>query len=107
YQEQVMQIVRDIGGFSMGRSDLVRRAMGKKKMDVMEQERKHFIYGKVNDKGEIEIPGAIRNGVDEETANKIYDLMIDFANYACNTSSSTEYAVEANETGWLKYYYPV
>lgn len=107
YQEQVMQIVRDIGGFSMGRSDLVRRAMGKKKMDVMEQERKHFIYGKVNDKGEIEIPGAIRNGVDEETANKIYDLMIDFANYAFNKSHSAAYAVVAYETAWLKYYYPV
>jgi len=107
YQEQVMQIVRDIGGFSMGRSDLVRRAMGKKKMDVMEQERKHFIYGKVNEKGEVEIPGAIRNGVDEETANKIYDEMIDFANYAFNKSHSAAYAVVAYETAWLKYYYPV
>ncbi|WIV13531.1 DNA polymerase III subunit alpha [Proteiniborus sp. MB09-C3] len=107
YQEQVMQIVRDIGGFSMGRSDLVRRAMGKKKMDVMEQERQHFIYGKTNEKGEIEIPGAIRNGVDEETANKIYDEMIDFANYAFNKSHSAAYAVVAYETAWLKYYYPV
>ncbi len=107
YQEQVMQIVRDIGGFSMGRSDLVRRAMGKKKMDVMEQERKHFIYGKTNEKGELEIPGAIRNGVDEETANKIYDLMIDFGNYAFNKSHSAAYAVVAYETAWLKYYYPV
>lgn len=107
YQEQVMQIVRDIGGFSMGRSDLVRRAMGKKKMDVMEQERKHFIYGKTNEKGEIEIAGAIRNGVDEETANKIYDEMIDFANYAFNKSHSAAYAVVAYQTAWLKYYYPV
>jgi len=107
YQEQVMQIVRDIGGFSMGRSDLVRRAMGKKKMDVMEQERKHFIYGEVNEKGEVQIPGAIRNGVDEETANKIYDEMIDFANYAFNKSHSAAYAVVAYETAWLKYYYPV
>lgn len=107
YQEQVMQIVRDIGGFSMGRSDLVRRAMGKKKMDVMEEERKHFIYGKTNEKGELEIPGAIRNGVDEITANKIYDDMIDFANYAFNKSHSAAYAVVAYETAWLKYYYPV
>lgn len=107
YQEQVMQIVRDIGGFSMGRSDLVRRAMGKKKMDVMEQERKHFIYGKLNDKGEIEIPGAIRNGVDEKTANKIYDEMIDFAKYAFNKSHSAAYAVLAYQTAWLKCYYPV
>ncbi|SDZ21531.1 DNA polymerase-3 subunit alpha [Proteiniborus ethanoligenes] len=107
YQEQVMQIVRDIGGFSMGRSDLVRRAMGKKKMDVMEEERKHFIYGKKNEKGEMEITGAIRNGVDEETANKIYDEMIDFANYAFNKSHSAAYAVVAYETAWLKHYYPV
>lgn len=107
YQEQVMQIVRDIGGFSMGRSDLVRRAMGKKKMDVMEQERKHFIYGKENEEGEIEIPGAIRNGVDENTANRIYDQMIDFAKYAFNKSHSAAYAVLAYQTAWLKYYYPV
>lgn len=107
YQEQVMQIVRDIGGFSMGRSDLVRRAMGKKKMDVMEQERKHFIYGKKDKDGNIEIPGAIRNGVDEKTANKIYDEMIDFAKYAFNKSHSAAYAVVAFRTAWLKYYYPV
>lgn len=107
YQEQVMQIVRDIGGFSMGRSDLVRRAMGKKKMDVMEQERKHFIYGKQFDNGQLEIVGAIRNGVDEETANKIYDDMIDFAKYAFNKSHSAAYAVVAYQTAWLKTYYPV
>lgn len=107
YQEQVMQIVRDIGGFSMGRADLVRRAMSKKKMDVMEEERKNFIYGKVNDKGEIEIPGAIRNGVDEISANKIYDQMIDFAKYAFNKSHSAAYALVAYRTAWLKYYYPV
>ncbi|RKD33408.1 DNA polymerase III subunit alpha [Thermohalobacter berrensis] len=107
YQEQVMQIVRDIGGFSMGRSDLVRRAMGKKKMDVMEKERRHFIYGKKNESGEIEISGAIRNGVDEEIANKIYDQMIDFAKYAFNKSHSAAYAVLAYQTAWLKYYYPV
>ncbi|KGG80704.1 DNA polymerase III subunit alpha [Caloranaerobacter azorensis H53214] len=107
YQEQVMQIVRDIGGFSMGRSDLVRRAMGKKKMEVMERERQHFIYGKLNENGEVEIPGAIRNGVDEETANKIYDEMIDFAKYAFNKSHSAAYAVLAYQTAWLKCYYPV
>lgn len=107
YQEQVMQIVRDIGGYSMGRSDLVRRAMGKKKMDVMEREREHFIYGKKDEEGKIEISGAIRNGVDEESANKIYDEMIDFAKYAFNKSHSAAYAVLAYETAWLKYYYPV
>ncbi|KNF09136.1 DNA polymerase III, subunit alpha [Gottschalkia purinilytica] len=107
YQEQVMQIVRDIGGFSMGRSDLVRRAMGKKKMDVMEQERQHFIYGKTNEKGEMEIPGAMKNGVDEKVANKIYDEMIDFAKYAFNKSHSAAYAVVAYQTAWLKCYYPV
>ena len=107
YQEQVMQIVRDIGGFSMGRADLVRRAMSKKKMDVMEEERKNFIYGQVKENGEVEIPGSIRNGVDESSANKIYDEMIDFAKYAFNKSHSAAYAVVAYRTAWLKYYYPV
>lgn len=107
YQEQVMRIVRDIGGFSMGRSDLVRRAMGKKDMKVMEEERQNFIYGKTSENGEIEIPGAIRNGVDEVTANKIYDEMIDFAKYAFNKSHSAAYAVIAYQTAWLKCYYPV
>lgn len=107
YQEQVMQIVRDIGGYSLGQADLVRRAMGKKKMDVMEKERKNFIYGQVDDNGNILVPGAIRNGVDEKSATKIYDLMIDFANYAFNKSHSAAYAVVAYRTGWLKHYYPV
>ena len=107
YQEQVMQIVRDIGGYSMGRADLVRRAMSKKKMDVMEEERKHFIYGKIGENGEIEIKGAIRNGVDEKSANKIYDEMIDFAKYAFNKSHSAAYAMIAYRTAYLKYYYPV
>ncbi|NBI08179.1 DNA polymerase III subunit alpha [Senegalia massiliensis] len=107
YQEQVMQIVRDVGGYSMGRSDLVRRAMGKKKMDVMERERQNFIYGKKDENGNVEIKGAIRNGVDEKSANKIYDEMIDFAKYAFNKSHSAAYAVLAYETAWLKYYYPV
>ncbi|WMM25993.1 DNA polymerase III subunit alpha [Tissierella sp. MB52-C2] len=107
YQEQVMQIVRDIGGYSMGRADLVRRAMGKKKMDVMEEERRNFIYGQVDENGEVILSGAIRNGVDEKTASKIYDLMIDFANYAFNKSHSAAYAVVAYRTAYLKYYYPV
>ena len=107
YQEQVMQIVRDIGGYSLGQADLVRRAMGKKKMDVMEKERQNFIYGQVDENGNIIVPGAIRNGVDEKSASKIYDLMIDFANYAFNKSHSAAYAVVAYRTGWLKHYYPV
>ena len=107
YQEQVMQIVRDIGGYSLGQADLVRRAMGKKDMKVMEKERKNFIYGQVDDNGNIIVAGAIRNGVDEKSATKIYDLMIDFANYAFNKSHSAAYAVVAYRTGWLKHYYPV
>jgi DNA polymerase-3 subunit alpha len=107
YQEQVMQIVRDIGGFTMGGADLLRRAMGKKKMDIMERERKRFIYGETDEEGNVIIKGALRNGVDEETANKIYDLMIDFAKYAFNKSHSVAYAVVAYRTAWLKYYYPV
>jgi len=107
YQEQVMQIVRDIGGFTMGGADLLRRAMGKKKMDVMEMERKRFIYGETDENGQVIVKGAIRNGVDEKTANKIYDLMIDFAKYAFNKSHSAAYAVVAYRTAWLKYYYPV
>lgn len=107
YQEQVMQIVRDIGGYSLGQADLVRRAMGKKDMKVMEKERKNFIYGQIDDNGSIIVPGAIRNGVDEKSATRIYDLMIDFANYAFNKSHSAAYAVVAYRTGWLKHYYPV
>ena len=107
YQEQVMQIVRDIGGFTMGRSDLLRRAMGKKKMSVMLEERKNFIYGKKGDKGESEILGAVNNGVDEKTANEIYDLMVEFAKYAFPKAHSVAYAALAYETAWLKTYYPV
>ena len=107
YQEQVMQIVQDIGGYTLGQADLVRRAMGKKDMKVMELERKNFIYGKVDENENIIVPGAIRNGVDEKSATKIYDLMIDFANYAFNKSHSAAYAVVAYRTGWLKHYYPV
>ncbi|SHD75635.1 DNA polymerase III subunit alpha [Schnuerera ultunensis] len=107
YQEQVMQIVRDIGGFTMGGADLLRRAMGKKNMEVMEEERRRFIYGDTDEEGQVIIKGALRNGVDEKTANRIYDLMIDFAKYAFNKSHSAAYAVVAYRTAWLKYYYPV
>jgi DNA polymerase-3 subunit alpha len=107
YQEQVMQIVRDIGGFTMGRSDLLRRAMGKKKMSVMLEERKNFIYGKVAENGESAILGAINNGVDEKTANDIYDLMVEFAKYAFPKAHSVAYAALAYETAYLKLHYPV
>lgn len=107
YQEQVMKIVRDIGGYSMGQADIVRRAMGKKDMEVMEEERQNFIYGQKDDEGNIITTGAIRNGVDEKSANQIYDLMIDFANYAFNKSHSAAYAVIAYRTAYLKTYYPV
>ena len=107
YQEQVMQIVRDIGGFTMGGADMLRRAMGKKDMKIMEEERKRFVYGEEDDEGNIKIPGAIRNGVDEASANKIYDLMIDFAKYAFNKSHSAAYALVAYRTAYLKTYYPV
>ena len=107
YQEQVMQIVRDVAGFSMGRSDLLRRAMGKKKMKIMQEEREHFIYGKADENGNVEINGAIRNGVSEKIANDIYDLMIEFAKYAFPKAHSVAYAAVAYETAFLKYYYPV
>ena len=106
YQEQVMRIVQKIGGYSFGRADLVRRAMSKKKMAEMEKERQVFIYGELDQEGNVLIPGAIRNGVDEESANKIYDLMITFANYAFNKSHSVSYAVVAFQTAYLKKYYP-
>ena len=107
YQEQVMQIVRDLGGYSMGRSDLVRRAMAKKKVSVMEQERKNFIYGIDDENGNIIVKGCIRNGVDEAVANKIFDEMMDFASYAFNKSHAAAYAVVAYQTAWLKCYYPL
>ncbi|MCT4606464.1 MAG: DNA polymerase III subunit alpha [Marinisporobacter sp.] len=107
YQEQVMQVVRELGGYSYGRSDLVRRAMGKKKMAVMEQERQYFIHGKTDEKGNIEIAGCIRNGVPKEIANQIYDEMIEFAKYAFNKSHAAAYAVLGYETAYLKAYYPV
>lgn len=107
YQEQVMQIVRDLGGYSMGRSDLVRRAMSKKKHSVMEEERKNFINGLLDDNGEIIVPGAVRNGVSAENANKIFDQMMDFASYAFNKSHAAAYAVVGYQTAYLKKHYPV
>lgn len=102
YQEQVMQIVRDLAGYTMGRSDLVRRAMSKKKTSVMEKERQNFVYGNP----EEEVTGCIPNGIDEKTANHIYDEMIDFAKYAFNKSHAAAYAVVSYQTAFLKYYYP-
>ena len=103
YQEQVMQIVRNLAGYTLGRSDLVRRAMSKKKAAVMEKERQNFVYGNEAEGG----PGCIANGISEQTANKIYDDMIDFAKYAFNKSHAAAYAVVSYQTAFLKYYYPV
>ena len=103
YQEQVMQIVRDLAGYTLGRSDLVRRAMSKKKAAVMEKERQNFVYGNP----EEGVKGCIANGIDEKTANTIYDEMIDFAKYAFNKSHAAAYAVVSYQTAYLKYYYPV
>ena len=103
YQEQVMQIVRDLGGYTLGRSDLVRRAMSKKKQYVMEQERHNFIYGNEQE----QVPGCVSKGISEEVAGKIYDDMMDFAKYAFNKSHAACYAVVSYQTAFLKYYYPV
>ena len=103
YQEQVMQIVRELGGYTLGRSDLVRRAMSKKKQAVMEKERANFIYGNE----EEQVPGCVAKGIPEEVASKIYDEMMDFAKYAFNKSHAACYAVVAYQTAFLKYYYPV
>ncbi len=107
YQEQVMQIVRDLGGYSYGRSDLVRRAMSKKKMDVMLQEKEYFINGKTDDNGNVEIAGCVRNGVPQDKAEEIFNQMVSFAEYAFNKSHAAAYAVVAYETGYLKAHYPV
>lgn len=106
YQEQVMQIVRDLGGYSYGRSDLVRRAMSKKKMDVMLEEKEYFIHGKTDDDGNVEIEGCVRNGVPEDAAEEIFNQMVSFAEYAFNKSHAAAYAVLAYETGYLKVHYP-
>ena len=106
YQEQVMQIVRDLAGYSLGRADLVRRAMGKKKLDVMAKEREFFIHGQVDENGNVIIPGCVRNGIDEASANKIFDEMAEFAKYAFNKSHAAAYAVVSYRTAYLKTYYP-
>ena len=106
YQEQVMQIVRDLAGYSLGRADLVRRAMGKKKLDVMAKEREIFINGQLNENGNIVVPGCVRNGIDAESANKIFDEMAEFAKYAFNKSHAAAYAVVSYRTAYLKAYYP-
>ena len=102
YQEQVMQIVRDLAGYSLGRSDLVRRAMSKKKASVMAEERKNFVYGDGK-----EVPGCVKNGIPVEAAEKIFDEMTDFAKYAFNKSHAACYAVVGYQTAWLKAHYPV
>ena len=102
YQEQVMQIVRNLGGYSLGRADLVRRAMSKKKEHVMQEERRNFVYGNPAEN----VPGCAAKGIDEKTANHIFDMMIDFARYAFNKSHAACYAVVTYQTAWLKYYYP-
>lgn len=106
YQEQVMQIVRNLAGYSLGRADLVRRAMGKKKLDIMEKERKVFIHGEKDENGKIIVPGCIRNGIDEKSANKIFDEMFEFAKYAFNKSHAAAYATLGYTTAFLKRYYP-
>ena len=107
YQEQVMQIVRDLAGYSYGRSDLVRRAMAKKKHKEMEREREFFVHGQTDKDGNVLIDGCIRRGVSEEVANQIYDEMISFASYAFNKSHAAAYSVVAMQTAWLKRYHPV
>lgn len=107
YQEQVMRIVRELAGYSYGRSDIVRRAMSKKKMDVMEKERSYFINGKLNENGTIELPGCVRNGVPANVASEIFDDMVDFAKYAFNKSHAAGYAIIAYQTAYLKYHFTV
>ena len=107
YQEQVMQIVRELGGYSFGRSDLVRRAMSKKKMSVMLEEKKYFIHGKDNSDGTPAIAGCVANGIPERAAEAIFDDMVSFAEYAFNKSHAAAYAVVSYETAYLKAHYPV
>ncbi|QIB70034.1 DNA polymerase III subunit alpha [Aminipila butyrica] len=107
YQEQVMQIVRDLAGYTFGRSDLVRRAMGKKKMDVMLKEKEYFIHGQDDENGQVEVMGCVRNGIPEDIAGEIFNQMVSFAEYAFNKSHAAAYAVVAYETAYLKAYYPV
>ncbi len=107
YQEQVMQIVRDLAGYSLGRSDLMRRAMAKKKHDVMAQEREYFIHGMLDENGNVLVDGCLRRGISEEAAGKIYDEMSAFASYAFNKSHAAAYAMVAVQTAWLKLHHPV
>ncbi|MBE6820544.1 MAG: DNA polymerase III subunit alpha [Ruminococcaceae bacterium] len=106
YQEQVMQICRELAGYSYGRADIVRRAMSKKKHDVMLKERDNFVYGIVDDKGNVVCEGAVRRGIDEKTANEIFDEMMSFASYAFNKAHAAAYAYVAYQTAWLKCHYP-
>ena len=106
YQEQVMRIVRDLAGYSFGRADIVRKAMSKKKKDIMDIEREYFINGKVDEDGNVEIPGCVRNGIPKEAAEKIFDDMESFAQYAFNKSHAAAYAVITYQTAWLRCYYP-
>ncbi|MDR3296347.1 MAG: DNA polymerase III subunit alpha [Clostridiales Family XIII bacterium] len=106
YQEQVMQIVRDLAGYTYGQSDMVRRAMSKKKMDVMLQEERKFIFGEQDENGDVKIRGCVRNGIPEAAAKQIYDQMISFAEYAFNKSHAAAYAVLTYQTAWLKRHYP-
>lgn len=106
YQEQVMQIVQELAGYSLGRADVVRRAMSKKKYDVMQKEREYFIHGQLDEKGNILVEGAVRRGVPEDVANSIFDEMMDFANYAFNKSHAAAYAIIAYQTAYLKTFYP-
>ncbi len=107
YQEQVMRIVRELAGYSYGQSDMVRRAMSKKKMDVMQKERQWFIHGKTDDDGGVLVPGCVRNGIEPAVADAIFDEMIDFAKYAFNKSHAAGYAIIAYQTAYLKHHYPV
>lgn len=107
YQEQVMRIVRELAGYSYGQSDMVRRAMSKKKMDVMQKERQWFIHGKTDDDGRVLVPGCVRNGIEPAVADAIFDEMIDFAKYAFNKSHAAGYAIIAYQTAYLKHHYPV
>ena len=106
YQEQVMQIVRDLAGYTYGMSDVVRRAMGKKKMDVMLKEKEYFVHGKTNENGDIEVVGCVRNGIPQGVASGIFNQMVSFAEYAFNKSHAAAYAVIAYQTAYLKTYYP-
>lgn len=107
YQEQVMQIVQSLAGYSLGRADLVRRAMGKKKDEIMKEEKDYFINGKLNEDGTIDVPGCVRNGISKEIAEEIWEQMADFSKYAFNKSHAAVYALLGAITAWLKYYYPI